>query len=86
MHPILIGTAAGIATNNCQGCHEETALPLPIAPFFANDDVNTAYEAAKSKMDIDSPANSRFVVRPGQRVPQLLEQRLRHLSADRHHQ
>ena len=65
VHPILIGTAAGITTNNCQGCHEETANPLPIAPFFGNDDVDSAFEAAKAKMDIDTPANSRFVVRLG---------------------
>lgn len=64
VHPILIG-APPIVGNNCQGCHEETANPLPIAPFFANDDVNSAYEAAKSKMDIDTPVNSRFVVRLG---------------------
>ena len=63
VHPILTGAAAGITGVNCQGCHEETANPLPIAPFFANDDVASAYEAAKSKMDIDTPANSRFVVR-----------------------
>ena len=48
---------------NCQGCHTETAAPLPIAPFFANDDPDSSYEAAKPKMDIDNPANSRFVVR-----------------------
>jgi len=63
VHPVLIGAAAGIATNNCQGCHQETATPLPIAPFFGNADVNSAYESAKSKMDIDTPSNSRFVVR-----------------------
>ncbi len=63
VHPILIGTAGGIATNKCQGCHEETANPLPIAPFFGNNDVNSAFEAAKAKMDIDTPPNSRFVVR-----------------------
>ncbi len=55
VHPILVA--------NCQGCHTETATPLPIAPFFANDDPNSSYEAAKPKMDIDTPANSRFVVR-----------------------
>jgi hypothetical protein len=46
----------------CQSCHEESAS-LPISPFFANADPLTAYEAAKSKIDIDTPANSRFVVR-----------------------
>ena len=54
VHPILIA--------NCQGCHEESAS-LPISPFFANADSATAYEAAKPKMDIDTPSNSRFVVR-----------------------
>ena len=63
VHPILTGAEPGIPGNNCQGCHEETASPLPIAPFFANDDVASAYEAAKAKMDIDTPANSRLVVR-----------------------
>ncbi len=57
VHPILVA--------NCQGCHTETAQPLPIAPFFASDDVASSYEAAKSKMDIDTPSNSRFVVRLG---------------------
>ncbi len=55
VHPILVAI--------CQGCHTETATPLPIAPFFANDDPNSSYEAAKPKMDIDTPAISRFVVR-----------------------
>lgn len=54
VHPILVA--------NCQGCHEESAS-LPISPFFANGDSASAYEAAKSKMDIDTPSNSRFVVR-----------------------
>jgi len=55
VHPLLVA--------HCQGCHIETATPLPIAPFFANNDPASAYEAAKPKMDIDTPANSRFVIR-----------------------
>jgi len=54
IHPVL--------TTHCQSCHEESAS-LPIAPFFANGDPLTAYEAAKFKIDIDTPSNSRFVVR-----------------------
>lgn len=54
VHPILVA--------NCQGCHEESAS-LPISPFFANADPASAFEAAKPKMDIDTPSNSRFVVR-----------------------
>ncbi len=54
VHPVL--------TARCQGCHDESASP-PISPFFANTDPVTAYEAAKPKIDIDTPANSRLVVR-----------------------
>jgi len=54
IHPLL--------TAHCQSCHEESAS-LPISPFFANADAATAYEAAKPKIDIDTPSTSRFVVR-----------------------
>jgi hypothetical protein len=54
IHPLL--------TAFCQSCHEES-VSLPISPFFANADASTAYEAAKPKIDIDTPSNSRFVVR-----------------------
>jgi hypothetical protein len=63
VYPLLIGTDPVIANNNCQNCHEETGPPLPQAPFFAGPDVESAFEAAKSKMNIDSPTNSRFVER-----------------------
>ena len=49
-------------TGQCQGCHDDS-VALPISPFFANGNVTSAYEAAKPKMDIDTPSNSRFVVR-----------------------
>ncbi len=54
IHPILI--------TNCADCHTDSAA-LPIAPFFAQADPDAAYEAAKSKIDLDTPANSRFVLR-----------------------
>lgn len=63
VYPLLVGTTPVIANGNCQNCHEEIATPLPQAPFFASGDVASAYAAAKSKMDIDTPANSRFVQR-----------------------
>jgi len=63
VHPLLVGTNPVIADANCQNCHEEIATPLPQAPFFASSDVNAAFEAAKAKMDIDTPANSRFATR-----------------------
>lgn len=46
----------------CADCHDETSAN-PIAPFFANEDVDSAYAAARSRIDLDTPANSRFVVR-----------------------
>ncbi len=51
VHPVL--TTIG----QCQGCHDDS-VALPISPFFANASATTAYEAAKPKMDIDTPANS----------------------------
>lgn len=46
----------------CVGCHNENAR-VPQSPFFASDDVSTAYNAAKSKINLETPADSRFVVR-----------------------
>jgi hypothetical protein len=63
VYPLLIGTNPVIANSNCQNCHQETGPSLPQAPFFASPDVESAFEAAKSKMNIDSPASSRFVER-----------------------
>jgi len=55
-----------LLNNNCSGCHQANPTntgQLPIAPFFASDDVTTAFEAAKPKMDLDTPSNSRLVLR-----------------------
>jgi len=54
VHPLL--------TANCVSCHVDSA-PNAQSPFFADPDADAAYEAAKSKMDLDTPANSRFVIR-----------------------
>lgn len=54
VHPLL--------TAHCSGCHVDSA-PNAQSPFFADADPDTAYAAARSKMDLDIPANSRFVVR-----------------------
>jgi mono/diheme cytochrome c family protein len=50
---------------NCARCHSPTAA-TPQSPFFASADVNEAYAAARSKIDLDTPANSRLVVRVGE--------------------
>ncbi len=63
VHPLLVGTNPVIANDNCRNCHEEIATPLPQAPFFASGDIDAAFEAAKAKIDIDTPANSRLALR-----------------------
>ena len=63
VYPLLVGTTPVIANNNCQDCHRESGPPLPQAPFFGSMDVDSAYAAARSKMNINSPGNSRFVER-----------------------
>lgn len=55
VHPLL--------TQHCAGCHIETATPLAQSPFFATADADVAYEAARPKIDLNDPANSRFVLR-----------------------
>ena len=62
----------------CSECHSSSSA-LKQQPFFAegppsdSDAVEVAYEAAKSKMNLDDPAISRFVAAPAQRVAQLLD-------------
>jgi hypothetical protein len=63
VYPLLIGTNPIVNNNNCQLCHEEIGPSLPQAPFFASPDVDSAYAAAKSKMNLASPGDSRFVER-----------------------
>ena len=59
---LFASTIYPILTDNCAGCHKEDAA-TPISPFFAADDPDTAYEAAKSRINLDVPADSRFVER-----------------------
>ena len=56
VHPLLVA--------HCTGCHVESA-PIPQAPYFATTNPDTAYAAVKisHKLDLDTPANSRLVVR-----------------------
>jgi len=51
-----------VLTANCAGCHADTAL-TPQSPFFASSDVDDAYTAAQSKINLNNPAVSRLVVR-----------------------
>ena len=54
VHPVL--------TQYCAGCHSDDA-GTPQQPYFAAADVDVAYAAVQSKIDLDNPANSRLVVR-----------------------
>ena len=54
VHPLL--------TANCASCHIDSAT-IPQSPFFADSDPDVAYEFAKSKINLDTPADSRFVER-----------------------
>ncbi|WP_238152083.1 LamG domain-containing protein [Microbulbifer sp. A4B17] len=48
----------------CANCHSEDATTAQ-TPYFASSDVDLAYESAVSKINLDSPADSRFSVRLG---------------------
>ncbi len=57
-------TVYPLLTAYCASCHYEEGSAQQQAPFFANTvDVQSAYEAAKSKINIDLPTNSRMVSR-----------------------
>ncbi len=55
---------APILTVYCAGCHTSQA-PTSQQPYFAEADAVTAFDAARSRMDLDDPSSSRFVVRLG---------------------
>lgn len=46
----------------CANCHTNSAT-IPISPYFASSDIDEAYEASKARINLDLPANSRFVGR-----------------------
>ena len=49
-------------TTYCQDCHSSQSADAQ-QPYFAEADVNVAFEAVKPKMDLDDPASSRLVIR-----------------------
>lgn len=57
-------TVYPLLTDNCVGCHSDTA-PVQVrqTPLFAHSNVDSAYEAAKTKIDLSNVENSRLVVR-----------------------
>jgi hypothetical protein len=57
-----VGGIHDLLTTYCSDCHSSAAT-TPQTPFFADADVNVAYDAVKSKINLDDPASSRLVVR-----------------------
>jgi len=51
-----------ILVEYCASCHSSES-PNAQAPYIGDADVSTAYAASKSKINLDTPANSRFVER-----------------------
>ncbi len=51
-----------VLTARCAGCHSPDAANKQ-SPFFASNDVDASYLEAQQKMDLLTPANSRFVLR-----------------------
>ncbi len=48
----------------CDSCHSSES-PNAQQPYFADPDIDVAYAAAKSRINLDTPADSRFVVKVG---------------------
>jgi hypothetical protein len=46
----------------CTACHSSSA-PTRQSPYFADADIDTAYAAARAKINLDDPAQSRLVLR-----------------------
>ncbi len=49
---------------DCADCHRSSSATAQ-SPFFASENIEEAYQASISKMNLDNPANSRFVLRLG---------------------
>jgi hypothetical protein len=61
--PALFGsTIYPLLTQFCSRCHSAAAA-TPQAPFFASSDLAEAYAAAQAKINLDTPALSRFYLR-----------------------
>ncbi|MEJ0034543.1 MAG: LamG domain-containing protein [Gammaproteobacteria bacterium] len=52
----------GVLQHYCSRCHSSTAA-VPQQPFFASSDSAEAYAAVRAKINLDTPAQSRLVVR-----------------------
>ncbi|NMP30590.1 LamG domain-containing protein [Thalassotalea sp. M1531] len=53
-----------LVSQYCVDCHNESS-DFAQSPFFASNDIDQAYQAAKQVINLDDPAQSRLVVRLG---------------------
>lgn len=53
-----------LLTTYCSDCHSSESSNA-IQPYFADPDIDVSFDAAKSKINLDDPAQSRFVIRLG---------------------
>lgn len=58
VYPVLHDANKG----NCVRCHTDTSSTKQ-QPYFAQDNIEAAYEAAKQKISLTTPSQSRFVLR-----------------------
>ncbi len=61
---LYASTIHPLATTYCAQCHSSEAQ-FPQQPYFAESSVDIAYAAARQKINLDDPVNSRFVLRLG---------------------
>ena len=54
----------GMMVQYCSECHASTAT-FPQSPYFAESDIEVAFEAARSKINLNQTEDSRLVVRLG---------------------
>src|SRR5262245_44903781 len=59
---LFASTVYPVLEQYCSRCHSSGAI-TPQSPFFAEADVDVAYAAVRAKIDLDTPARSRLVVR-----------------------
>ena len=59
---LFASTIYPVLEDYCSRCHVSSSN-TPQSPFFAEGDIDIAYSAARSKINLDTPADSRFVVR-----------------------
>ena len=55
-------TVYPVLAANCDRCHSSESA-TPQQPYFADPDIVAAYDAARPKINLDTPANSRLVIR-----------------------